>query len=346
MSPPPEDIGRADVSRLLRLDGAPARLLVLLFVVANAVFMVTTADRLLEIWPALLAMVIVWGTAVLLVRDRPDPFPWPDTVMVLAAVATSTLLMSTVLPVDSNPGRVVWHLGANTWLLFFLALRNRAFVAWLGMGLMSAITAVWGEVTGLGGMQGLSQLQSHMGILLVGTLFAMILRSTSVRINVLNERSVRSAVDAAATEAARQVRRVRVTELATVAVPLLEKISSGAPLTADDRMEFALTEAQLRDSVRGRSLAVPAVETATSRARRRGVEVMLLDDRGEGIEDGAALERMVTAIVEVLDAATGGQVTVRLQPAGRSTAVTIVAADGDHVTRLTLDNDGHPAPAL
>lgn len=338
---PKVDKSRAHVSRLLFLDSAPARFLVLLFVVANAVFVVTTADQLRQVWPALIAMALVWGAAVLLVRERPDPFPWPDTAAVLSVVVVSTLLMSTVLPVHTNPGRAVWHLGANTWLLFFLALRDRAWAAWLGMAIMTAITAGWGAVTGLGALAGFSMMQSHMGILLVATLFAVILRSTSIRIDVLNERSVRSAVDAAATEAARQVRRARVAELATVAVPPLEKISSGAPLSADDRLNFALTEARLRDSVRGRSLAVPAVETAASAARRRGVEVMLLDDRGKGIDDGKVLNRIVTAVVAHLDAASAGNVTVRLQPANRDIAVTIVATDGDHVTRLTLGADGH-----
>lgn len=340
MSNPKDELRRADVSRLLFLDSAPARGLVLLFVVANAVFVVTTADQLKIIWPALVAMALVWGAAVLLVRARPDPFPWPDTLTVIGVVVVSTTLMSLALPVVTNPGRAVWHLGANTWLLFFLALRSRALVAWAGMAAMTAITAAWGAITGLGPGVGLTMMQSHMGILLVGTLFAMILRSTSLRISELNERSVRSAVDAAATDATRQVRRARVSELATVAVPLLEKIASGATLNAQDQTEFALTEAQLRDSVRGRSLALPAVETAAFAARKRGVEVMLLDDRGDTIDDGEALARIATTVVEFLDDATSGQVTVRLQPAGRVAVVTIVAAADDQVSRITLGHDG------
>lgn len=333
---------QADVSRLLFLDSVPGRLLVLLFVGANAVFVVATADQLARVWPALLAMALVSCTAVLLVRARPDPFPWPDTLMVLGAVVSSTLLMTLALPVAENPGRAVWHLGANTWLLFFLSLRNRAWMAWLGMAALSAITAVWGAATGLGAAVGLTMLQSHMGILLVGTLFAMILRSTSVRINVFNERSVRSAVDAAATDTARQVRRARVAELAEVAVPLLQKIAQGAPLSANDRMDFAIAEAQLRDSVRARSLAVPAVEIAASAARRRGIGVTLLDDRGQGIDDGETLDRIVTAVVDVLDATQSGHVTVRLQPAGREAAVTIVTTHEDEAVRLTLGHDGRP----
>lgn len=341
MNGPREGLARAEVSRLLFLHSAPARLLVLLFVVTNAVFVVTTADLLMRVWPALVAMALVWGSAVLLVRASPDPFPWPDTFVVLSVVVFSSVLMSFALPVATNPGRAVWHLGANTWLLFFLALRSRALAAWVGMAVMTAITAVWGALTGLGPTVGLTMMQSHVGILLVGTLFAVLLRTTSLRIDILNERSVRSAVDSAATAAARQVRRARVAELATVAVPLLEKITAGAPLDADDRMEFAITEAQLRDSVRGRSLALPAVEAASAAARRRGVDVMLLDDRGESIDDGETLARIVTTVVDVLNAAHGGHVTVRLQPAGRAAAATIVAADGDHVSRLTLGHDGH-----
>lgn len=342
MTRTPRQRVQPDVSRLLFLDSVPARLLVLLFVVTNAVFVVATADELTRIWPALLALALVWSTAVLLVRARPDPFPWPDTLMVLGAVVGSSLLMSYALPVTESPTRAVWHLGANTWLLFFLALRNRAWAAWLGMAALGVVTALWGVSTVLGPAIGVTMLQSHMGILLVGTLFAVILRSTSARINVLNERSVRSAVDAAATDAARQVRRARVAELANVAVPLLQKIAQGGPLSAADRMDFAIAEAQLRDSVRARSLAVPAVESAASAARRRGIDVILLDDRGKAIEDGETLERIVRAVVDVLDTRVAGRVTVRLQPAGREAAVTIVASHDDDAVRLTLGQDGRP----
>ncbi len=340
MTAGPSAIARADVSRLLFLDGTAARLIVALFVSANAVFTVTTADRLTTPWPAYVAMILVSCTAALLVRSRPDPFPWPDTVTVLIAVIVSSALISFALPDTGAMGRATWHLGSNTWLLFFLALRRRALAAWIGMGAMVIITAAWGIESGRGPAVGFTMVQSHMGILLVGTLFALILRRTSVRINEFNERSVRSAMDAAATDATRQVRRARVSELATVAVPLLEKVASGAELDAKDRLSFALTEAQLRDSVRARSLALPAVVDAASAARKRGVEVVLLDDRGASVEDGTTLSRMVNAVVSSLNAATGGRVTARLLPAGRSVAMTVVAVDGDEVVRRTLGPDG------
>ncbi|WP_062137598.1 hypothetical protein [Demequina aestuarii] len=343
---PQTPLERSDVSKLLFLDTTPARFLVVLFVVSNAVFTVTTAHVLAHPSAAYVAMLIVSATAVLLVRTHPDPFPARDTAVVIAAVVISSVMMAYALPDEGDLGRATWHLGSNTWLLFFVAVRRRAWFAWLGMALMAAITAAWGASAGRGALTGITMLDTHIGILLVGTLFALILRRTSARINALNERSVSSAADAAATDAARQVRRARVTELAEVAVPLLERIAAGKAADDDLRKEFSLTEALLRDSVRGRSLAVPAVVDAATQARRRGVEVTILDDRGSAPSDGASLSRLVDAIVISVTRAHGGQVTVRLLPEGRPTALTIVAADGDEVDRVTLAEDGFPIASL
>ncbi|MFN3866637.1 MAG: hypothetical protein ACK4MD_07980 [Demequina sp.] len=334
---------RADISRLLFLNTVPARALVALFIVANAVFTIATAQVLVNPWAAYVAMLLVNASAVLLARTHPDPFPARDTAIVVATVVVSSALISYALPDNGDVGRATWHLGSNTWLLFFLALRRRGWFAWLGMALMVAVTAAWGASAGRGAMTGLTMLDAHIGMLLVGTLFALTLRRTSARINALNERSVRSAADAAASDAARHVRRARVTELAEVAVPLLEQIAAGREADGTMRQEFALAEALLRDSVRGRSLAVPAIVEAASQARRRGVEVTLLDDRGSAPGDGEVLSRMVDAIVASLAAAHGGRVTVRLLPAGRPAALTVVAADGDAVERVTLAEDGYPS---
>ncbi|MFW2512527.1 hypothetical protein ACNI3K_01980 [Demequina sp. SO4-13] len=335
-------VERTDVSRLLFLSSTPARLLVALFMVSNAVFTFATAGVLENQWPAFAAMVLVNAASVLLVRTHPDPFPARDTAMVIAVVVASSMLISMALPDDGELGRATWHLGSNTWLLFFLAVRRRAWIAWLGMALMIVITAAWGVQSGRGALTGLTMLDTHVGILVVATLFALILRRTSARINALNERSVASAADAAASDAASEVRRVRVAELAEVAVPLLHRIVDGGSTDAAMRREFALTEALLRDSVRGRSLAVPAVVEAASDARRRGVEVTILDDRGSGPGDGEVLSRMVDVIASTLSRAHRGRVTVRLLPAGRQSALTIVADDGERVERTALDESGTP----
>lgn len=333
---PPE----ADVSALLFLDSAPARLIVVLFVASNAIFTVATADVLTRPWQSYLAMVLVSAAGVALLRPHPDPFPLSDTLLVLGVVVAATALVASNLPPSGELGRATWHLGANTWLLFFLALRRRATLAWAGMAAMGAMTVLWAVESGRGWPAGALMLNTHVGILLVATLFALTLRRTARRIASFQRRQLAAAAMQAEADAAEEIRIARAGELARQAGPLLESIAGGGPWGEDQRLEFALVEAALRDGVRGRALMLPAVADAVTRARRRGVTVTALDDRGALPTDGEAVERLVTAVVDFLDAAQAGQVTVRLVPAGRSTALTMVATDGDEVRRAALGPDG------
>lgn len=334
---PPE----ADVSSLLYLDSTPARLLVTLFVLSTATFTVLTADVLLRPWQSVIAMVLVCVAGVALLRPHPDPFPLLDTWGVLVVVAASTVLVATNLPEDGALGRATWHLGANTWLLFFLALRRRAWFAWLGMVAMGAITVVWAIESGRGAVAGVMMLNTHMGILLVATLFARLLRQTARRIASLERRALAAAQSQAESGAAASIRAARASELMTDVVPLLQTVADGGPWTSEQRRDFALAEAALRDGVRGRALMLPAVATAVEDARRRGVAVTVLDDRGQLPSDGEVVEAIVTAVVDALQATARGSATIRLVPAGRSTILTIVVTDGDDTTRIALGPDGH-----
>lgn len=335
----PED---ADVSALLYLNSTAARLILVLFVASNAIFTVGTVEVLHAPWPSYIAMVLVSGAGVLLLRRHPDPFPLRDTAVVLAVVALSTALVATNLPGEGDLGRASWHLGANTWLLFFLTMRRRGLYAWAGMAAMSAIT-VWAAAdAGRGAVSGALMLNAHVGILVVASLFARTLRRTARRIASLERRSIAAAAQQARLETAEEIRRAHASELAAAVVPLLEQIAAGESPSEEQRREYAVTEAALRDGVRGRSLMLPSVVEAARRARDRGVAVTILDDRGSLPPDGGAVARTVAATVEALDRAQGGSVTIRLVPAGRSVGLTVVATDGDEVRRTTLGPDGHP----
>jgi len=333
---PPE----ADVSALLYLGSPAARILVAIFVASNAAFTVATADVLRAPWQSYLAMVLVSGASVLLVRRHPDPFPLRDTAAILAVVTVSTILVATNLPGDGELGRATWHLGSNTWLLFILTLRRRALLAWLGMALMTAITVAWGVESGRGAITGALMLDTHIGILLVATLFASTLRATARRIASFERRQLGASAQQARNAAAEEIRRTRAAELARAAVPQLERIAGGGPFTSDERESFIITEAALRDSVRGRSLMVPGVAEAAAAARSRGASITILDDRGALPPDGEAVERITAACIGALSAAERGRVTLRLVPVGREAVLTIVAVDGDRVSRVTLGPDG------
>jgi hypothetical protein len=75
-------------------------------------------------------------------------------------------------------------------------------------------------------------------------------------------------------------------------------------------------------------------------ARMRGVDVVVLDDRGPQSGDGDVMESITQEIVSVLDGRDTGTVTIRLLPAGRTSVLSIVAQRGDDVQRVWLGTDG------
>jgi len=329
-----------DVSRLLGLHTEGAHLVLGLFILSNAVFAFTTADVLERPWASYLAMVLVAIGGVILSRPHPDPFPLGLTFAVLGLIVAATLLVSIALPIDGATGRSTWHIGAVTWLLWFLILRRRVWLAWVGGLAVVGVTVGWAVLADRGALWALLLVQSQVALLVIASLFGAMLRRTANGINDLNERLVRTAAVAASVEAAREIRLSRFDELAASVVPLLERIAGGGDLTDVERREFATAEAELRDGVRGRSLATPAIVAAVARARDRGLEVTLLDDRGEALPSAAGMRRISDRVATTLDETAQGAVTVRLLPAGRDVAVTLVSRNGDATARLTLTGEG------
>ncbi|WP_084102352.1 hypothetical protein [Demequina sp. NBRC 110051] len=331
-----------DPARLIAFTSTEGRAIMLLFIVTNAAFAWGTVGFAERPWQTAYALALVAAGGILIVVKHPYPYPWRYTAAILGIVLASNALVFDTLRDGGELGRATWNLGANTWLLFFLTIRGRPWAAWIGMAAMIAETAVWAAATDRGVMAGVSMCSNHVGILLVGTLFAGLLKRTAARIDALRERALTAAAETAAADAGIEIRRARMEELAALALPHLERISAGGPFSDDERAAFARTEARLRDGVRGRALALPEVVEATEEARARGVSVTILDDRGEVIDDGDALARMVEVIVRTLRSAFSGSVTVRLQPRGRDSVLTLLHVDGDEATRIALDEHGHP----
>jgi len=335
-----ERVTPTDVSRLLGLHTDGAHLVMGLVIVSNAVFTFATASLLDHAWASYTAMVLVCAGVVIVGRPFPDPFPLRLTLVELGIIAVSTALVCYALPDAGALGRATWHLGANTWLIWFLILRRRVLLAWAGGLSMVAIMAAYGVISGRGPLWGVTLAQSQVALMVVATLFGASLRRTANRINELTERSVSASIVAASADAAQEIRVQRAAELASTAVPLLDRIATRGVFGDADRAAFARVEAQLRDGVRGRSLMVPIVVSAVARARERGVEVTLLDDRGSELPSVAAMAEIAVRVAAALDSASSGAVTIRLLPPGRDTAVTVVTRKGEATTRLALTGEG------
>jgi len=333
---------RTNVSTLLGLGRRPAWMVYVLFAASNTAFALATLDRVASPWPVIAALVIVNGAAVLLVRWHSDPMPalWAWSIL-LAVAASSALVMWQVVEIDS-PGREIWHVFANMWMLFFVILRGRTGVAWTGFAAMLAVHAVWATDVGLGVVGELLRFQTNAGILLVASLFAVALRRVSRHINALNRRSVELASATAAAQAQREIRESRLSQLRDTAGPLLARVASGPELSWENQVECLLAEAALRDGVRAPSLSTPEIVWSTKRARRRGVDVTLLDDRGEQLPTPQAMELLAARVSEMLNGVSQGRVAVRLAPRGRRAAASLVVESEGKVRRLDLDEDAVP----
>jgi hypothetical protein len=331
-----------DISTLIGIGKPGVWVLLVLFVLGQVAFTLTTLDAVASPWPCLAAVAVVALAALPLALPHRDPFPLQWSLCIIAAVLLSTGLISWQLSPEGTLGREAWHHGANTWLLFFLAIRGRPGIAWMGFLGMTAITQVWVIDVGRGTFDGLNALKTHAGILLVGTLFANALRRASMRINSLHLRSIHLAAAAASADAEQEIRRERVAELADVATPLLGRISRSVAMSDLDRLDYLLAEATLRDSVRARGLHLPEIIRATVSARKRGVEVTLLDDRGGGLPTEAAMRRLTDRVTESLRNVDAGHLTIRLAPPGREVAASVVVESQGLSRRIDLDEEGLP----
>lgn len=305
------------------LTGWGARAFIWLYFVTTAVLAIWTLGEVHSPWPTLAALLIFGATCLVLSLDTGDRVSLRSTLITCAAGVAMTLLVSWQV-VESEHTQwqyAQWYFGSGVVALFYLCLRGRSGWAWIGYAAMSIVAALWGFTTD--SPSALALIARQLPILVTGTLFAVGMRRTVDQIESLAAAtSDRMAAEAAA-EATAAERRARLAELETLAAPLLRRLADGAPTTDEERLEFALAEADLRDSVRGRSFRVPAVSRAVRAARRRGVGVILLDDSG-AMTPAEDLGRVHDAVVRALDATVDGVVTARLMPTGREQIATIL----------------------
>ncbi|WP_144793343.1 ATP-binding protein [Microbacterium paludicola] len=109
--------------------------------------------------------------------------------------------------------------------------------------------------------------------------------------------------------------------------PVLARIAAGHELTDDEKRHCAALEGALRDGYRAGRLDAPAVAAAAARARRRGVDVVLIDDVPDRAIGAADLDGLHRWLVGELDSADGAFIA-RILPAGRPVIATAASAVG------------------
>ncbi|WP_166876619.1 hypothetical protein [Salinibacterium sp. ZJ450] len=332
-----------DFGAMLEFGSWGARLLLVLFVVVHTMIALSSLRSAESTWPSLVALVLVCSAAVVSIHPAPAKLGLWRTLVIVAAVVASTVVVCTQLPLTGPISYAAWYLGADTFLLMLLALRGRIGWAWAGFALMGAITLGWVAWSGRGVLDSLELVARHAATLFIGSLVAVMLRRTAQRIARFHAIEERRATDEAVARASLDERRTRIARVEAIARPMLETIASGRPLDAAERDECRVIEATLRDSVRARLLSTATLDAAVIGARRRGVAVTLLDDRATPLTDFDG-ERMSEWVTDKLESTLTGSAVVRLLPAGRASLATVVVEDGTEPSVHHLRCEGEPAP--
>ncbi len=214
-----------------------------------------------------------------------------------------------------------WYVMGLGTLMGVTALRKHRAIAWLGMVYLAIQVVAWGGAGAFfsSGLIGATMLVFVAHALSVG------LDRVAQDIDKFNHETMAAEVALAATSAGRLERQQLIDAALKGALPKLEKISrSGGNLSDQEVTEARFLEAALRGEIRGRQLLNDALRFEVDLARRRGVEVILLDEGGLADSTPEKVEELLGQVIMSLRSVAEGKVTIRA-PKGEDWKVTVAA---------------------
>ena len=295
--------------------------------------------RLAPVIAGLLAI----GLAALALLKRWPAHRMPARAAALVAAITGGANVLVLFQIDSAgwPGYTSWCIGAGTTLCCGLIARERPRQAWAGLVLTIIVLGMWTLDTG------------HNPIIILtlgaGQLFPLVIWHLTARLSVdITARTAASETAGAEIAAQRRAHRESealmrqaMTSVRRRVEPLLTAIADGAPITAGMRARARMLEAELRDERRAPFFTGTRVIESARAARTRGIDVILLDDRGtgNGLTDDAQ-KTIINQAIRALDDARKGQVVIRLLPPRQRPGLLSIVTDDDI---LTLNENGASA---
>ncbi|MFZ2963207.1 MAG: hypothetical protein WA006_00800 [Rhodoglobus sp.] len=317
-----ERVDEQDVGRQLRLIGPGAWAMFALYAVVilalTYLFERPTRAPVADI----VVIVALLGAGLLIVSPSRTPLPGWRVAVVLLLSLGAVVVLTVREPFEGNlPDHAAWYQGAANFLFFGLALRARVVSAWIGESLMLGFVCTWSDFVSGSPLYGVAMSYGQPISLAAGTVFALALLQTARRIvdyraaeRLRAGREAGEAAESAAEESELQIVR-------QLAVPTLKRIASGEK---PDPVDAKTLEAALRDHIRGRSLAIEPLNAALRSARRRGVDIIVLDDSldlGLSKED---LREAVAWCASVLETIDSGSITIRLAASPAGAILTVV----------------------
>lgn len=325
----------SEITTILRLNGWAGWLVLGLYGIGTTVIGVLNLGGLIVPGLGILALALLWVGLLILGLPNGEPLELRSTLALVLVVSATTAISSWNVANPDEPGYATWPLGAMTFLLFVLALRGRRGFAWIGFGALALVSIIVSMVTDQDLARVVNDVLRQSATLIIGTLFAIVLRRATQTITAIQNNQLSRATLAAATSAATRERAAQNARLERDARPALQRIIDDEPVTEEELRHFALLESTLRDGIRATGFSSERVAEATRVARVRGLRVVLLDDRGTEL-DPEGRQRVEDALLEQLEQTSEGSITARISPDDRDEIATIVVEEAGEYRRVVI----------
>ena len=288
--------------------------------------------------PAALSFIALLPPAVLLLNTWPDALlpRWVARLTVVVIAAVNFLVLPQIIT-TGWPGYASWCTGAGSDLSRGLLMRGRPVYAWAGSAATTLATAYWVISTGRPLLMIFTYMLGHYFTLASWHGVAHLSTRATTQIAATQRETARLQAQQRAHEEADRIMTSRMASVRQRVTPLLTQIADGKAPTPKLRSQAYLLEAELRDEIRAPFFTGTSIVTSAQAARRRGTEVILLDDSGDNTTiDDQVRTNAVNYVTKFLNVTQSNRVVIRLNPPRRPTLLTIVTDD----TRYRLDRQG------
>ena len=288
--------------------------------------------------PAALSFIALLPPAFLLLKTWPDAMlpRWVAQLTVVVIAAVNFLVLPQIIT-TGWPGYASWCTGAGSDLSRGLLMRGRPVYAWAGSAATTLATAYWVISTGRPLLMIFTYMLGHYFTLVSWHGVAYLSTRATTQIAATQRETARLQAQQRAHEEADRIMTSRMASVRQRVTPLLTQIANGKAPTPKLRSQAYLLEAELRDEIRAPFFTGTSIVTSAQAARRRGTEVILLDDSGDNTTiDDQVRTNAVNYVTKFLNVTQSNRVVIRLNPPRRPTLLTIVTDD----TRYQLNRQG------
>lgn len=230
-----------------------------------------------------------------------------------------------------------WSFNFAAYLAALLLPRGNVPAGLVSGSLIALLGLAWGIAFDASVAQFVDLLALPVLGLVVGAIWRWLLGRIVLREVTFNREVERAAMAARIAEASDAAIRAELAEVGADVGGLLSILSEGRPLDDELVARISVAEADLRDRIRSPRLRHATLRAAIDRARRRGVQVLLL---GSSSQETAMTGPLAESLVEALDAVGAGTVTLRAIPPGREGEISLLRADEESSERLLFASDG------